>query len=206
MVGMPKHSFAVETTQEGWRIELPRLSLFRAGHGLFWIGLCFCLGSAIISAAFIILPQVGSTEGGVYTPPSHEPMPTVFFVAIGLLWTCSLGTTAFAINMSVRRDDIELTANSLRINQVAPFLSRLAEIPRSSIAAIQRGPSGLAIGGTKETSRSGAEGKGVDQLHIYTNEGKRLRFFTGRTTSELEALATFLREKLGVSVKKYDGG
>jgi len=45
----------------------------------------------------------------------------------------------------------------------------------------------------------------VDELHIYTADGARLRFFAGRPTSELESLAAHLREALTVGTKPYDG-
>ena len=160
---------------------------------------------AIITAAFIVLPRVGSTKGGVYTPPSNESLPAGVFIALGGFWLVSMGTVLFGINMGLRRGLIEVTADLLRIQQISPFSNRIVELPRGRVVAVQRGPTGLSIGATRRAGRSGAAGRGVDELHIYTDDGARLRFFAGRQSGELELVAAHLREALAVGTRRYDG-
>lgn len=198
-------SLAIEVMGGGSRIVLPRPGLSRAGHGMFWVGICFCIGIAIITAAFVIFPRLGSTEGGVYTPPSNESVPALVIIVLGAFWLVSLGTVLFGMNMGLRRGVVEVTGESLRIQQISPFSNRLVELPRGRITAVQRGATGLSIGSTRRAGRSGAAGKGVDELHIYTDDGARLRFFGGRETSELELVAAHLREALAVGTRRYDG-
>ena len=160
---------------------------------------------AILTAAFIVLPRLGSTEGGVYTPPSNEPLPAVMFIGLGGFWLASLGTVLSGLNMGLRRGVVEVIGDVLRIQQITPFSNRVVELPRGRIAAVQRGPTGLSIGCTRGTGRSGARGHGVDELHVYTDDGARLRFFAGRQSGELELVAAHLREALAVGTRQYDG-
>jgi hypothetical protein len=160
---------------------------------------------AVITAAFIVLPRLGSTEGGVYTPPSNEPWPAAVFVALGAFWLASLGTALFGLNMGLRRGVVEVSGDVLRIQQTSPFSNRVVQLPRGRVVAVQRGPTGLSIGSTRRTGRSGAAGRGVDELHIHTDDGARLRFFAGRDTGELESVAAHLREALAVGTRRCDG-
>lgn len=193
--GPPATPLTIEKTSDGCRIVLPRVGVTYAGHGIFWIGLCFCVGIGFLSWVFFALGEEGHAES-----KKPEDLALIFLV-LGGFWVVSLGTVLFGINMGLRRGTIEVTADFLRIHSVTPFSTKVAEFPRASIMAIQRGPTGLSVGGTKGTA-----GLGVDELHVYTEGKKRHRFFAGRNTRELEDVAEHLREALGVGTTRYDGG
>ena len=193
--GPPATPLTIEKTSDGCRIVLPRVGVTYAGHGIFWIGLCFCVGITFISWVFFALSEEGHAE-------SKKPGDlALIFLVLGGFWVVSLGTVLFGINMGLRRGTIEVTAGELRIHSVTPFSDKLVTFPRAAISAVQRGPTGLSVGGTRGTA-----GHGVDELHVYTEGNKRHRFFAGRNTRELEEVAEHLREALGVGTTRYDGG
>jgi hypothetical protein len=199
-----KSRIVIDPASDGFRIKLPTIGISRAGHGLFWVGVCFCVGCAVLNACFLLFPHLGTTHKGVYTPPDPTPEPLSWQVwaVLTSFWIVSLGLTLVGATMGMRRAIIDVSVTSVRIVEIGLFRRRHLEYKREEISAIQTGPSGMSVGATK---RTGASGKSIQQLHIYLKNGRRIRLLTGRDDDELDWLAAQLRQALAVTTKNYDG-
>lgn len=195
----------LEKTSKGFRLFLPAVGVSRAGHGSFWVGLCFLVGVAIISACFLIFPHLGETHKGVYIPPSHQPMPWPARTGMAFFGVFSLAITFFGLSMGRRTAIIEVDADALSIAEKGLVSHRRSRWTRGELRAIQVGPSGFSVGRTKKTGRAGAAGKSIQQLHVYLQGGQRVRFLTGRDYKDLDRIAEQLRNALHLSSTDYDG-
>jgi hypothetical protein len=178
-------------------LNLAPVGVSRAGHGLFWIGICFCCGVAVISAAMLIFPHIGGTHKGVYVPPSHEPMPWPVWVVMGGFAVVSIAVLVAGINMGIGRGTIDADERTLRIEQTGLFGSRCIEWAVDQIVAIRAEPTGFSVGGTKKrgaVTRSGVHGHSIYALYVDLNSGRTVHFFTGRDAQELCSIAAQLRE------------
>ncbi|MEA2709358.1 MAG: hypothetical protein QOF78_1959, partial [Phycisphaerales bacterium] len=182
------------------RLELGRVGVSRAGHGLFWVGICLCAGVAVIGAAMLIFPHVGSTIKGVYVPPTHKPLPWPAWALISAFAVVGVGVTVSGINIGIRRAVVEVRGDTLLIDQTDLFGTRRFELRVDDIAAVDAGATGLSVGGTKRrggVSRSGVPGRTIDALYICLSSGRAIRLLMGRDGRELDAIAARLRAALG---------
>jgi hypothetical protein len=146
----------LEQTSEGFCITLRPLGVSRAGHGLFWVGLCFCAGVAIISAAFVLIAGAGETRKGVYIPPdpNRAPIPWQMWAGMAGFGSVSLALTLYALNMGMRSAVIEVAGDSLLVREKGLFGSRMRQWKREELKAIQSGPSGMSVGSTAKAGRT----------------------------------------------------
>ncbi len=212
-VDQPKSSRArIARTAEGFQLTLPPVGISRAGHGSFWVGLCFCAGVVVISVAWVLIAVagagVGQTRKGVYTPPDpNRPLlPWQMWAGMAGFGLASLATTLHGLSMGTRSAVIEVAGDSLLVREKGLFRSRTYQWSRDELKAIQSGPSGWSVGSTRRTGRSGVAGYGINQLHIYLKDGRRIRLLTGRDDTELDWIAAQLRVALGTTTTAYDGG
>ena len=203
-----KSRITMERASDGLHFMLPSIGISRAGHGLFWVGLCFCVGCAVLQACFLVFPHLGETHKGVYIPPDRdpEPLPWQIWALLAAFWVVSLGLTLLGASLGLRSAIIDVSENSIQIIEKGMLRIRHLEYKREEISAIQTGPSGMSLGATKRTGSHGAAGMSIQQLHIYLKNGRRRRLLTGRDDDELDWLAVQLRLALSVPTKSYDGG
>jgi hypothetical protein len=199
-------SESIESTAAGFAIRLSPVGISRAGHGSFWVGLCFCAGIAILATCFAVFPHLGATHKGVYVPPTHQPMPWFAWAFIAFFGVVSVAITLFGLSLGTRKAVIELAGETLRIEEKGFLSSHCAQWTRNELKAIQTGPSGFSVGGTAKRGRSATGGKSIQQLHVYLADGQRLRFLTGRDADELDWVAEQLRNGLSLTMVAYDGG
>ncbi len=67
----------------------------------------------------------------------------------------------------MRSDVIEVAGDSLLVREKGLFGSRMRQWKREELKAIQSGPSGISVGSTRKTGRSGVAGFSIEQLHVY---------------------------------------
>jgi hypothetical protein len=206
----PKNSRAeLERTRDGLRLMLPPVGVSRAGHGLFWVGLCFCAGVAIISVAWVLIAGAGSTHKGVYTPPdpNRAPIPWQMWVGMSGFGLASLAVTMYGLSLGRRSAVIEVAGDSLLVREKGLFRSRTYQWSGDELKAIQSGPSGMSVGGGgKAGSTRSGKGLSILQFHVYLKDGRRIRLLTGRDGKELDWIAAQLRAGLSATTTKYDGG
>ncbi len=207
-VDQPKRSRAtIAQTPEGFQLTLPAVGVRRAGHGSFWVGLCFCAGVAVISVAWVLIAGAGATLKGVYIPPDPNRPPLSWqmwagMVGFGLI---SLALTLHGLSMAMRSAVIEVAGDALQVREKGMFRNRTLRWNREELKAIQSGPSGMSVGSTAKAGRTHAKGWSIRQLHVYLNDGRRVRMLTGREDSELEWVAARLRAALGTGTTEYEG-
>ncbi len=209
-VDQPKSSRAkMARTAEGFQLTLPPVGVSRAGHGLFWVGLCFCGGVAIISVSWVLIAGAGSTHKGVYTPPdpNRPPIPWQMWAGMAGFALASLATTMQSLSLGRRSALIEVAGDSLLVREKGVFRSRTYQWSRDELKAIQSGPSGMSVGagGRKAFSTRSGKGFSIRQLHVYLNDGRRARLLTGRDDQELDWVAAQLRAALRTGETKYEG-
>jgi hypothetical protein len=196
------NSVPVNSTRDtaSLRLELAPVGIRRAGHGFFWIGLCFCAGVAVIGAAMLILPHVGGVHKGVYVPPSGQPLPWPAWVIMGAFAAVSIAALLAGIHMGISRASIEVRERALRVESRGLLGTRRRSWRSGEIAAIAARATGLSVGGTKKrggVSRSGVHGKSIVALYIDLTSGSSVRLLSGRDGDELDAVAAQLREAVG---------
>lgn len=204
----PKCSRAkMEPTASGFQLTLPPVGVSRAGHGLFWIGLCFCGGVAIISVAWVLIAGAGSTHNGVYTPPdpNRAPIPWQMWIVLIGFELAGLALTMYGLSLGMRSAVVEVAGDSLLVREKGLFGSRTRQWKREELKAIQSGPSGMSLGSTRKTGRSGVAGFSIEQLHVYLKDGRRIRLLTGRDERELDWIAAQVRSASGATTATYDG-
>jgi hypothetical protein len=201
----PTTSAVHELTKDGFRFVLTPVGITRAGHGFFWVGLCFCLGITVITASFLLL-ATGNSDGGVDSFDQLQSLPLLAWVVLGAFWVVSIWAALFGASMGIRSGVIEVAGNSLRVREKKLLSRRQHQWTNNELIAIQTGPSGFSVGRSKKTGRSGAAGKSIQQLHIHLSDGRRLRLFTGRDADELDWISSELRQALNLTHKAYDGG
>ncbi|MBA3753610.1 MAG: hypothetical protein H0X01_05625 [Nitrospira sp.] len=198
-------------TAEGIQLTLPPVGVLRAGKGSFWSGLCFCAGIAILSVVWVLIAIAGAGEGetrkGVYTPPDpNSPLLPwqmwAFLIGFGLI---SLAVTLHGLSMAVRSAVIEVAGDALQVWEKGMFRNRTLRWNREELKAIQSGPSGMSVGSTRQAGRTHGKGFSVRQLHVYLNDGRRVRMLTGREDEELDWVAAQLRAALRTGTTKYEG-
>jgi hypothetical protein len=197
----------LERTADGFTLKLPPTGISRAGHGLFWIGLCFCAGVAVVSLAWVFIAGAGETRKGVYTPPdpNRASMPWQMWLGMAGFGLLSMALTLYGLSLGVRSAVIEVAGDVLRFQEKGLFRTRTFQWKRKELQGIQAGPSGMSVGGTRKTGRSGAAGFSIQQLHLYSNDGRRIRLLSGRDEKELDWVAAQLRTALSVATTSYDG-
>lgn len=181
------------------RLELVPVGISRAAHGLFWVGICFCIGVAVIGMAMLVFPHIGSTVKGVHVPPTHEPMPWPVWVGMGAFAAVSIGVTLGGINMGMRRAVIEVRGDRLSIEQKDLFGTRRMQLRADEIAKVDARATEISVGGTRK--RHGVDrvvkGKSIHALYIDLKNGHTIRLVMGRDRNELDAIAAQLREAVG---------
>ena len=194
-------------TADGLQLTLPPVGLARAGHGLFWVGICFGAGVALMSVLWVLIAGTGSTHKGVYTPPDPKgaPIPWQMWAGLAGFAMVSLALALCGLSMAVRSGVIEVAGDSLTLREKGLFRSRTLQWNRQELKAIESGPSGMSVGPRRRTGRSGAGGYSIYQLHIYLSNGLRIRLLTGRHEKELDWIAAQLRGALRVGRTKYAG-
>src|SRR5688500_1374901 len=113
-VGQPESSRAKwARTAAGFQLTLPRVGVRRAGHGSFWVGLCFCAGVAVISIAFVLIAGAGETRKGVYFPPdpNRAPLPWQMWAGMAAFGLTSLAVTTYGLSLGLRSAVIEVTGD-----------------------------------------------------------------------------------------------
>lgn len=143
-LAQPRQSRAtLDRTAEGFRVKLPPVGVSRAGHGLFWIGLCLCAGVAIISVAFVLIAGAGETRKGVYIPPdpNRAPLPWQMWVCMAGFGLVTIAMTLYGLSLGVRSAVIEVAGDVFEF------------IPKAQVA--------VAAGGSEDvSSRSQRNGCG----------------------------------------------
>lgn len=208
-VDQPKSSRTIMArTAEGFELTLPPVGVSRAGHGLFWVGLCFCGGVAIISVAWVLIAGAGSTHKGVYTPPdpNRAPIPWQMWVVMAGFGLASLAVAVYGVSLGRRSAVIEVAGDSLLVREQGLFGSRTRQWKREQLKAIQSGPSGWSVGGRAKAGSTRNTGFSIQQLHVYLKDGGRIRLLTGRDGKELHWVAAQLRHAVGATTTTYDGG
>ncbi len=106
--------------------------MFRAGHGLFWVGVCFCAGVVVIGVAWVLIAGAGETRKGVYTPPdpNRAPIPWQMWAGMAGVGLASLAVTMCGLSLGMRRDGIEVAGDTLLVQEKGLFGSRMQQWKR----------------------------------------------------------------------------
>ncbi len=194
-------------TAEGFQLTLPPVGVSRAGHGSFWSGLCFCAGVAVLSVVWVLIASAGETRNGVHIPPDpNRPLlPWQMWAGMVGFGLISLALTLHGLSMAVRSAVIEVAGDALQVREQGMFRIRTLRWNREELKAIQSGPSGMSVGSTAKAGRTHGKGWSIRQLHVYLNDGRRVRLLTGGDDKELDWVAAQLRAALRTGKTKYEG-
>jgi hypothetical protein len=196
------------------RLILPAVGIWRRrkdapwvpAQSLFWVGTILCVFVALITIFIVLAAKNTAGERWVGNATKDLIIPWPIWAGLVGFWCMSLATILGGLNLCRRQGILEVTDHVLRGEQGGLFGRRQWEWPREQIAAAQTGPTGITFGGgTRAASVPSSGGVRMAELHLYLQDGSRIRLFAGRAENELNWIAGQLRRALQVDTKHYDG-
>jgi len=172
----------VQEMPNGFSVTLPPQGLVRGSHGLFVFAIIW---DAVCSALFVamIIARQHMTKG---PPLAPFLLFIVIFFGVGALILLT------AVNMGTRRAMIGLVGDIFAIRRTGLFGAREWRWNRTDISQIAVGPSGIKV-----------NNRDVPELQITDRGGRTSGFFSERSEAELQQLAAFLRDKLGLAASPF---
>ncbi len=204
----------LEEADRGVHLALPAVGCWRRqkvvpwvpAQSLLWVGALLCLFVALMTGIFFMAAQHPSGRKPVGDARKDLDVTWPIWAGLGGFWLMGLATLLGGLNLCRRQGILEVTDHVLRAEQTSLFGRRQWAWPREQIAAVQTGPTGITIGGeTRPAGVRSAEGIAMAELHLYLQDGSRVRLFAGRSPKELDWIAGQLRAALQVGTKHYDG-
>ncbi len=166
----------------GWTFEVPPAGLRKGSAGLFafsciWLGIIMLITGIAVTAIFQPQPQAANDGRG--------------FMLLFLIpfWLVGIALLLLAIHLGRRQANLVVADSRVLISQTGLLRTTCRSWEPGELSSVQIGSSGM------ETND-----KPVLELQLFGRDGKKFGLLGGRDESELEWLATLLRQALGLSL------
>jgi hypothetical protein len=171
----PKSRVGLERHPDGVTITVPALGVAGANGVLLFMGGLFGLVGGVVTIGFI----VSLLQPNPKFNPGMIVCVVFFFVGGGLFLT--------GLQSALKKCVLAVVGDRLLTFETGPLGSKRREFARADLLDIACGPSQVSV-----------NKKPLPQLQIVANDKTHIGILTGRDETELQWLATVLRQALGI--------
>jgi hypothetical protein len=154
-------------------LEIPARGLWKGSFGLFPFGCAWCGFMGVFTAVYV------RSETG----KGDLPWP---FICV--FWLIGIGFMLGGFTLGKLKTKLQAGSSGVTVIRTNPFGEKRREFPRTEIASIATGPSGVEV-----------NNKPLTELQIKTLHGKKFGLLAGRDVKELAWIAAELNKVTGLA-------